>query len=394
MAGLSGLLTSRLRTESHNRPWRVLHACELASDAAALAESQSLIGMAPQLLSREFWPSRTPRELSLLTVWHDVRDWRHELNDAEAASDIQLVHAHSFPSAMAGIRGTLPLVYEFTSTIDQVAATQAVSGPWLVRSLRVAEQFVLSRAGAVVTRSSSMHKTAMERGTLPENLFTIPEPVPAEDPLVNSTNWALQHHIHQPNGPLFIGLPDGVTGAEFILRAFAAMLPEVQHAILLLESNQPEEARRLLRDLNLSEAVRVFSPSERTSALSCADVVIAHGSSDASGCNRSLLRALAYGRPVIATDLPENRECAPEGQGCIWYASGDAGDLVRRARFIAGDKDFCRSLGESGREFIRTHRSATAIARRYDAVYRHAIARRSERLPRIPMPKLYALGEA
>jgi hypothetical protein len=165
------------------KAWRVLHACETVAEAAPVAELQSALGMKPQLLAREYWAPQTSTELSLLNMWHDVRDWRRALNEAEAVTSLQIVHAHSFASAMAGVRGSLPLVYDFVRTLEDVATHQAHgnSGPWLLRSFRVAEQFALSRASAVVVHSAAMKNVAHERGAAQESIFVVSEPLTAED---------------------------------------------------------------------------------------------------------------------------------------------------------------------------------------------------------------------
>src|SRR4051812_21486603 len=154
--------------------WRVLHACETAERAAMLADAQTGIGMNPQVLPREFWSTIPQEPLSLMNAWHDVRDWRHALNDAEALWSPQVMHAHSFAAAMAGVRGSLPVVYDFAETLDEIANQQANSGTWLLRSFRVAEQFALGRAGAVVAHCAGMKKIAQERGAASANVFVVP----------------------------------------------------------------------------------------------------------------------------------------------------------------------------------------------------------------------------
>jgi hypothetical protein len=159
------------------KSWRVLHACEETAHALAIVEAESSVGMNPQILSREYWTEPSRPDISLMTAWNDVRDWRHALNEAEAINSLQIVHAHSFASAMAGVRGSIPLVYDFSATLEDIASHGSTSGPWLLRSFRVAEQFALSRAAAVVTHSGAMKENVIERGALAANVFLIPDPV-------------------------------------------------------------------------------------------------------------------------------------------------------------------------------------------------------------------------
>jgi hypothetical protein len=49
------------------------------------------------------------------------------------------------------------------------------------RSFRVAEQFVLSRAAAVIVHSTGLKEAALERGAPSDGVFLVPEPISDED---------------------------------------------------------------------------------------------------------------------------------------------------------------------------------------------------------------------
>jgi glycosyltransferase involved in cell wall biosynthesis len=382
--------------ERQVKPWRVLHACETVADAVTLAEVESAVGMNPQLLSREYWnPAGAATEVSLLNTWHDVRDWRHALNEAEALKSVQVVHAHSFASAMAGVRGSLPLVYDFAATLEDVANHQSNgnSGPWLLRSFRVAEQFALSRAGAVVAHSQAMKKVANERGAASENIFVVPEPC-AVTPASSDQQWANDRGIQSERDFVVFVLPNAHT-AERMMQLIGAAATKLENAVFVIESEDVDRERvmELARKMGLAGAIRCVTSTERAQAVSSADVVIAPKTSDSARANRGMLQAMAIGRAVIAADVPENRECSQEGQGCVWYKADDDLDLLQRTTFVSRNREFAHSLGESGREHIAASRAAGVIGKRYDEVYRHVHARRNEgSATKLEMPKIYALG--
>ena len=53
--------------ENATRPWRVLHACELATHAVWLTEAQLAVGMNPRVLAREFWNAGNDSETPSVT---------------------------------------------------------------------------------------------------------------------------------------------------------------------------------------------------------------------------------------------------------------------------------------------------------------------------------------
>jgi glycosyltransferase involved in cell wall biosynthesis len=383
-------------SERQVKPWRVLHACETVADAVTLAEAESSVGMNPQLLSREYWnPAGAATGVSLLNTWHDVRDWRHALNDAEALTSVQVVHAHSFASAMAGVRGSLPLVYDFAATLEDVATHQSNgnSGPWLLRSFRVAEQFALSRAGAVVAHSMAMKKVANERGAASGNIFVVPEPWAISHPS-GDQRWANDWKIQSERDFVIFVVPNAY-GPERLVQVIAAASAKLENTVFVIETDDAggERVMESARQMGVAEAVRCVPSSERAQAISSADVVFAPKTADSTRANRGMLQAMATGRAVIAADVPENRECSQDGQGCVWFKPDDGLDLLQRVSFVSRNREFAHSLGESGREHIAATRGGGVIGKRYDEIYRHVHARRNEsNSTKLEMPKIYALG--
>ena len=103
-----------------------------------------------------------PRSFSLLRSWQDVRNWRKSILECDPETTSDLVHAHAFAAGMAAVRCCGCVVYDLTGCIEElaIAADLCEPGSWMGRSFRVAEQFILSRAAAVV-----VHSNGNERGS-------------------------------------------------------------------------------------------------------------------------------------------------------------------------------------------------------------------------------------
>ena len=187
-AGIAHLSIQVRRATGRVHPWRVLHA---ASPSAGLLETisvQAANGMRPEVLTlaglvdpEPVWAHEgQPVSDSLLSAWHDVRSWRDVLMKS-APQRFELVHAHSFSAGMAAVRSCPIVVYEIDGFIEQLALQASEQhgaeppGAWLSRSLRVAEQFVMARAGAVVVHTAENRTGALERGAEPDNVFLIPQ---------------------------------------------------------------------------------------------------------------------------------------------------------------------------------------------------------------------------
>src|SRR3954467_14810889 len=166
------------------RPWNVVHACSQVRDVLPLVDVQVSAGMKPFLVTPH--GSGTPdlylrsteesaKPTSLLSAWNDVRQWRRSLLEADPDQSAEIVHAHSFASGMAAVRNFGAVVYDLNGCVEELAmaAGQCEAGSWLARSFRVAEQFILARATAIVTHSSVMRDAVLDRGAPLENVFVV-----------------------------------------------------------------------------------------------------------------------------------------------------------------------------------------------------------------------------
>nr|MDP9267122.1 glycosyltransferase [Acidobacteriota bacterium] len=332
------------------RPWSVMHATEHVRGVIELAEAQRDLGMHPVLVtpqghgSIELYLRTPPLEeggVSLLSIWQEVRQWRKSLADCAGAAAMEIVHAHCFAAGMSGVRNWPVVVYDLRDCVEHDADP---SQQWLARSLRVAEQFVLTRAQAVVVHRPSRRATARERGTAEEHIFVVPDPIAgleyanggsASGEYANG-DWLRGEYANGalPHGAVTFFAPglhlNDVHTADLdfdlVLSAFAQVLsevenpgmenPGVQNIVLLLEGDPAAAALRdKLAAAGISRAVRLVTPQQRARALHSADVVLtATALTEANNApNPAGLEAMRAGRAVLAADTTANRDLSPEG---------------------------------------------------------------------------------
>jgi glycosyltransferase involved in cell wall biosynthesis len=351
------------------RRWSVTHACNTSAGLQLLTEAQAELGMRPAVLTTEGWMRSAnaaerlaPR--SLIHSWREVWRWRALLESENVGTFGEILHAHCFPAGMAGVRAGLPVVYDLAA---QVGAASA--GPWLTRSLRIAEAFVLTRAAAVVVHTQRMWDVALEQGVRAEDLFLIPDPVPLPGMKGHESAWPRDMQGEQAPVALFASSDSDLSQ---LLRAFAVVAGEIEEAQLLLEGAEKSFAK-LASDLDIAERVHLVDPCDRDRSLARCAFVIAGTAGE--GPNPLAIAALAHGRALLAADVAANREVSRHGRGCLWYTPGKERDLAFRAAFLARNPEFRAALGCNGHAHIQATRGADAVARLYDEVYRHALAR-------------------
>jgi glycosyltransferase involved in cell wall biosynthesis len=392
------------------RPWNVVHACEWAREILPLLEGQLTVGMRPSLLTpggyglaSTFVEARRRADfpqVSLMQMWNHVREWRRLLNDSAAESSAEIVHAHSFAAGMAAVRGDSGVVYQLKQTVDKLAIASGnyAANSWLIRSFRVAEQFVLTRAAAVVVDSHSQRLACLERGVGAGNVFLIPEPV-ATDVLDSTPDrpWLEAIAGGRTDTVFFLipGLPEDILWEErdALLRWMRVVsVLRSEHAnvkfIFLAKESSAEHIRTVASICNLADKVCVLPEELREQVMTSADVVICDREHASGGF---ALEALGRGRALLAAETEQHREITSDGRGCLWYRAGEVGDIAQRASFLAENAQFRRALGSAAREHCLATRSAEVVGAQYDAVYRLAHGKRKNRDNSTPKTQLIPL---
>ena len=423
LAGLSGKrkVAKRVKTDPlasvksakptpKQHPWRVVHACELAREVLPLVEGQLAVGMRPFLLTPGGFGAAGAFQdkkngdgalpISLLHTWNHVREWRKLLGESAAEISAEVIHAHSFAAGMAAVRASSGVVYQLKQTVEKIATTagHCDENSWLARSFRVAEQFVLARASAVVVNNHAERLACLERGVSAETLFLIQDPVRSE--FLESTpdrDW-LEVLTDGGTETVFFLIP-GFPGSSVWERRDALLrwmrvLSVVRHEhadvrfIFVGDAHERAAIDEIALACNLSRWVKALAPEVRDRAMATADVIICDREHSQ---NELALQALARGRALLAADVEEHRDITADGRGCLWFRSAEVKDIAYRASFLASNPEFRRALALAGREHCLATRSAEVIGAQYDAVYRLAFSKRKGRDNSTPKPQLLPL---
>ena len=387
-------------------PWSVIHACERAHDVLPLVEGQLAAGMRPSFLTLSGAGRKALLEapqsvppVSLLNTWSHVGEWRSLMNESGADTSSEILHAHCFSAGMAAVRASSCVVYQLKQPVEKLAAARESydENSWLGRSFRVAEQFVLTRAAAVVVPDHAQHLACLERGVNAANTFLIREPI--EHSLLESAperKWLMESAGAGAETVFLLvpSLPSSEWETRDALLRWLRVLSNVrrQHAdvrlVLLAKSSAQEMTHEMASACNLTPWICVLPETMRDMALASADVVICDREHASSGI---ALEVLARGRALLAGGVESHREITPDGRGCLWFRPGEVNDIAQRASFLVSNPQFRRALATAGRQHCQATRSAEAVGAQYDAVYRSAFSKRKKRDTNAPKPQFIPL---
>lgn len=95
--------------------------------------------------------------------------------------------------------------------------------------------------------------------------------------------------------------------------------------------------------------------------------------SEFEGMSNSVMEAMAAGVPVIASDIPPNRELVVDGQTGYLVRVGDSVGMAQFTDRILADPLLAQRLGTSGRERMRTDFSIDRMVAAHAELYREVL---------------------
>ena len=151
-------------------------------------------------------------------------------------------------------------------------------------------------------------------------------------------------------------------GVEELLAAFTALSARCPEAVLLLvgwrdEGNPGVVAAGLLERARADPAVRFLGKRDDVrEVLALTDVYALP--SHREGTPRTVLEAMAMGKPVVATDVPGCRQTVEDGVTGLLVPKEDPAALAAALERLVRDAELRRRMGEAGR--LRAERKFSA----------------------------------
>ncbi|MEE3372381.1 MAG: glycosyltransferase [Planctomycetota bacterium] len=140
------------------------------------------------------------------------------------------------------------------------------------------------------------------------------------------------------------------------------------HLLILGEGPQRWRLERYTRQLGATDYVHFLGQRNDVQRLLPVCDCLWLGSGY-EGQSNAILEGMANGLPVVATDIPGNRELVVDQETGFLVAVGDRAGFARWTQALLADRPLADRLGKAGQQRVRTEFSVDQMVRRHTELY-------------------------
>jgi len=296
--------------------------------------------------------------------------WRLRQHIAALRPDI--VHTWLFAANAYGRQAAI------SAGVRHIVAGERCVDPW-----KAGWQLTIDRALAgwterIVTNSTGVKDFYVSHGLPAEKFVIIPNGI-APTPVSNAVTRAqLLAELNLPSSARLLGAVGRLwpqKRVKDLIWAADLLKTTRDDAHLLIVGDGPQRSRlERYRDQSLiTERVHFLGERNDVPRLMQHFDVLWLGS-EYEGQSNAILEAMTAAVPVIATDIPGNRDLIVDDVTGYLVPLGDRFEFTRRTHWLLDDEALRTRMGEAGRQRVLTEFTVEQMVTRHAALYRELVA--------------------
>ncbi|MFH2010979.1 MAG: glycosyltransferase family 4 protein [bacterium] len=280
-----------------------------------------------------------------------------------------LIHAHFALNygTWAALSGTRPMVLTCMGTDVLTAPAKSLIARWKVSA-------ALASADLVTVNAAHMGAAAVRLGAHEERIVRIVQGV-------DTDLYAAPDRSDRAGDPIILStrMLAPVYRLDDVLRAAALLAEQGRRFRLHLAGSGPleDELRALASRLGVADHVKFLGLLKGDEALATAyqqaDIGISASASD--GASVAVLEAMSCGLPIVASDIPANREWLSQGSGNFLVPVGDVPAMAAALARLIDDRALRAAARDRNRRIVCQSATWSTEMDRMESHYRRLSAR-------------------
>jgi len=296
--------------------------------------------------------------------------WRLRRHIRRLAPDI--VHTWIFAANAYGRAAA------FSAGVKHVVAAERCVDLWKRWHELAIDRRLARRTERIVANSSGVRDFYVQHGIPADKFVVIPNGVPPFAPAESRAREELLAELGLPPDARLIGainrlwpqkrIKDLIWAADLL-----KCIRDDTHLLIIGDGPQRWRLERYCDQVEIADRVHLLGQRDDVPRLlphfDCLWLASAY-----EGQSNAVMEAMSAGVPVIATDIPGNRDLVVDGQTGYLVPVGDRAGFAQRTNILLDDAALARRLGEAGRRRMLEEFSVEKMIERYTALYRQLLS--------------------
>lgn len=296
-----------------------------------------------------------------------------------------VIHCHERTSGMGifliRIHKRAPVIYSF-HTADALVASRPYFDNWLLyRANLWADGYMIKHSDRVFAISEAIRQNIISKVRVPpEKVVTTPNSVDTNRLKPGDPDPSVKKRLSVGDDPLilFVGKLNPAKGINHLIQALPLVQKEVSSVKLVIVGKTKKESdayghylKNLTQDLGKSVIFTGEIPFQNLCEVyKACDVFVSPSLYEVMPT--VVIEAMAFAKPVVATNIPGTNEVVRDGKTGILVELGDIRNLADALITILKDEEMAKRMGKNGRDVVETSfnwdKNIETITREYEEI--------------------------